>query len=957
MKKLFLFLLFLPVFHFCQININANLLETNFGGDSDPKEIIKVGNKIFFTALGINQNISSNRRIYVKENLTTEAKYIEINNSQYNSISIIGKLGSIVIFTLETNGFANKQIWRTDGTNSGTYLVKTIENSSNYSLNNIKFTNDKFFFTIPDGNLTALWASDGTAANTLQVNSFSFPSNFVILNGNLLFSLQNSTLGATQIYKSDGTTSGTSAIVTFPTTVNSVNGFITSDSFCYFLQTENFSDYKLCKVDVAGNVNVIKQLTQYQYTIRGGYINGKFIFFNRENNTTNGFVMNIYDESNNTLSILNNNDQNVYDVIAFKNKIYYLSIDYNNNNEWMISDGTSVGTKTLSSVFNETGLYPIKKTEDSQYLVLTNNSDLFLADGTSVLKKIVKESSTFSFTNQADFTFYDNSNVIFSGNNDENGTELFFFNNSETKLLEDINHTLNGTITNPIELNNKLVYFGSSYKSGMEPFVSDGTIAGTKILKDINPSSYSGSVFYGDNPTFFKNGNKLFFRCSNGNAPNEPCVTDGTESGTRLIKKLGIYTQGSLPEDPYFMSLNDNEVLFSADGNGNNSWGDYNLWKTDGTESGTVLIHSVYPAKGSFDQKISSANINGWVYFTGQATLNDDLGIWKTDGTTAGTQPVKTFVGPNNVVLFPKIIAQYNNKIFIMTTHWSTTQDLYVYDVSTNTSTFLQTRPLGELDIHANKMNFIGFEKIITLDMNTLQFTENIYNPGAASWNSSLQYKQCEDNLFLYNYTTNGGKLFTINNQVNQPIQLSHLKITANTCIDNKMLYTAYASNFTSENVMKITDGTSTTDVNMFLNNQPVDLSYSLNNIFGFYKIQDKLFFHGQLFQLNMAGHELYSISDWNQFLNTSDTKFSSKNAVDLITLFPNPASHFIKIKTADKIKIMNVSAYDINGRKIILTSQNNTFTDFNISNLPTGIYIMKIETNEGVVSKKFVKK
>jgi ELWxxDGT repeat protein len=64
------------------------------------------------------------------------------------------------------------------------------------------------------------------------------------------------------------------------------------------------------------------------------------------------------------------------------------------------------------------------------------------------------------------------------------------------------------------------------------------------------------------------------------------------------------------------------------------------LWKTDGTASGTVLVKDINPASGSFPHGFFA--LDSALYFF----ANDGVGgtgLWKTDGTAAGTVRVKGF--------------------------------------------------------------------------------------------------------------------------------------------------------------------------------------------------------------------------------------------------------------------------------------------------------------------------
>ncbi|RZJ37442.1 MAG: T9SS type A sorting domain-containing protein [Chryseobacterium sp.] len=68
------------------------------------------------------------------------------------------------------------------------------------------------------------------------------------------------------------------------------------------------------------------------------------------------------------------------------------------------------------------------------------------------------------------------------------------------------------------------------------------------------------------------------------------------------------------------------------------------------------------------------------------------------------------------------------------------------------------------------------------------------------------------------------------------------------------------------------------------------------------------------------------------------------------ISIFPNPGSDFINIKSEEQIK--SIKIYDIKGS--LIKSDNASKID--ISALPKGNYIISIETKSGVETKKFIK-
>lgn len=72
----------------------------------------------------------------------------------------------------------------------------------------------------------------------------------------------------------------------------------------------------------------------------------------------------------------------------------------------------------------------------------------------------------------------------------------------------------------------------------------------------------------------------------------------------------------------------------------------------------------------------------------------------------------------------------------------------------------------------------------------------------------------------------------------------------------------------------------------------------------------------------------------------------------ELISVFPNPTTEILNIKTKDRVK--SVAVYDMSGKKVEVKLNGNSI---DVKNLENGAYMISIETNKEIQSLKFIKK
>jgi ELWxxDGT repeat protein len=137
-----------------------------------------------------------------------------------------------------------------------------------------------------------------------------------------------------------------------------------------------------------------------------------------------------------------------------------------------------------------------------------------------------------------------------------------------------------------IKLQEKVVTVATSPVHGRELWISNGIGPEMVLLADINtdnsvnPSSFPGNLTAA--------GEVLYFTANDIEHGTELWRTDGTETGTVLVKD--IYS-GTPSSDPAELIAVGTLLYFSADDGAHGT----ELWRSDGTTAGTSLVHDIHP--------------------------------------------------------------------------------------------------------------------------------------------------------------------------------------------------------------------------------------------------------------------------------------------------------------------------------------------------------------------------
>jgi len=109
-------------------------------------------------------------------------------------------------------------------------------------------------------------------------------------------------------------------------------------------------------------------------------------------------------------------------------------------------------------------------------------------------------------------------------------------------------------------------------------------------------------------------------------------ISDGTESGTKLVKNINSHPGGSNPN--YLVTI-DSTLYFAADDGVSGS----ELWKSNGSETTTHLVKDLTPSEFESSSPVYLTAMDGLLYFGASSSYQTE--VWRSDGTESGTEVVK----------------------------------------------------------------------------------------------------------------------------------------------------------------------------------------------------------------------------------------------------------------------------------------------------------------------------
>lgn len=362
-------------------------------------------------------------------------------------------------------------------------------------------------------------------------------------------------------------------------------------------------------------------------------------------------------------------------MVSTNTRLFFNATDDQNKGVFLTNGTSASTTKILENITNAYGYTTFNTlnfyVQSPVVLFICQNSaygiEIWRTNGTINNTQLVKDIYTGTNSSNPSNIIVYNFKAYFAASSSNTLRSIYSTEATQltTQIAVPFNTGINSMIFTIDTLNGKLIFAANTLINGAELWVSDGTEAGTQLVKDIFTGSANGfDTLYGRikfSPVRFNN--KIFFSAKNNTYNTEPWFSDGTSTGTLCLKEINP-NGGSNPSN--FIVCNNNLYFTAHDGS------EFGIYKSNGTVNnadkvlslGThapstwyfykdglfyfdntgmlkrfdVLNNTVENIKQFNSDPYSTYRMyeyNEWLYLRAYGLDNHEL--WRTDGTTANT--------------------------------------------------------------------------------------------------------------------------------------------------------------------------------------------------------------------------------------------------------------------------------------------------------------------------------
>lgn len=282
------------------------------------------------------------------------------------------------------------------------------------------------------------------------------------------------------------------------------------------------------------------------------------------------------------------------DLTHFDGMLFFTAIDGVRGRELWRSDGTEAGTTIVRDITpgpRSTRFAGGFVARRLLYFLVddeSTGSELWRSDGTAAGTYLLADIRPGPQSSEVQWLTTFGDYDYFAADDGVHGRELWRTDGTRagTTMVIDINPGALGAHPRELTVFQGALYFAADDGTrGREPWRSDGSAAGTQLLKDVNSFNIL-SLGSSDPSGFTEARGELFFSARDPATGHELWKTDGTTAGTKLVKDIRPSGRDSFPQG--LIALGDELLFWADDGRVGSA-----LWKSNGSTAGTVLVKDV----------------------------------------------------------------------------------------------------------------------------------------------------------------------------------------------------------------------------------------------------------------------------------------------------------------------------------------------------------------------------
>jgi ELWxxDGT repeat protein len=545
------------------------------------------------------------------------------------------RLGTMLLFVATTPQGVG--LWRTDGTAAQTVEIKNIDANPDVTLDSFTTLGDVVYFRRDTSGGSTLWRSDGTVAGTYQFDTrvYATLKDLTVFNGALFFRTHDDV-----VWRSDGTMAGTDpAIAGTDIQRRSIANLTPAGNRIFFTATDPASNHlELWQTNGISNGTAL--VMDFNLTVNSAFLYGLTAFGDQVifpvHTPALGSELWVSDGSTPGTMLLKDiapgsgGSYPANIVIAHDRAFFYASsaIGY----ELWQTDGTTLGTRLVKDInpgpdssitSSQLDLHPMTIHNGHVYLSAddgTHGMELWMSDGSEAGTRMIERGINPAYSYPEAFTRVDN--LMFFTTTNAAFKHAVWVSDGTPQGTVPILTTSTASPLTHIAFKHKLYTMIKQGDEGgaWDLWESDGSQAGTRLVKSFNEGPIVGPFVELDDHVYFHFGQRIW-------------RSDGTAEGTVLVDNRA-------PGAISHLSAIDGRLYFIVNESGS-TCGDlcHQVWTSDGTTAGTVLLKA-------FDGSSLTLEDGGSHAYIAQRGFDRKNILWRTDGTASSTIKLVEFDPP-----------------------------------------------------------------------------------------------------------------------------------------------------------------------------------------------------------------------------------------------------------------------------------------------------------------------